>query len=102
MSECKCTLTIRLTGDGCRYCQPQTYIDHLEIQAKEDEESMVALMATSGLMAAQLRECARALRLAETEMRYAGWFEPQSDNVGQEPAYTAVVAALRATDNKEQ
>lgn len=27
--KCKCPLAIRLTGEGCRYCQPQNYIEHL-------------------------------------------------------------------------
>ena len=47
MSECKCSLSIRVLGDGCRYCQPQTYIDFLEgavtdleqeLEDKEDKE----------------------------------------------------------------
>lgn len=29
MSECKCTMSVRALGDGCRYCQPQGYIDRL-------------------------------------------------------------------------
>lgn len=29
MSKCKCSLRIKLVGDGCRYCNPQEYIDHL-------------------------------------------------------------------------
>lgn len=28
--RCKCTMAISMTGDGCRYCQPQEYIDRLE------------------------------------------------------------------------
>ena len=27
--RCKCPMTISVTGDGCRYCQPQSYIDSL-------------------------------------------------------------------------
>ena len=27
--KCKCSFSIRLLGDGCRYCQPQEYIDRL-------------------------------------------------------------------------
>ncbi len=29
MSECKCDLRTKLVGDGCRYCNPQEYIDKL-------------------------------------------------------------------------
>ena len=28
--RCKCIMAKSLTGDGCRYCQPQEYIDRLE------------------------------------------------------------------------
>jgi hypothetical protein len=28
--RCKCSMSISLVGDGCRYCQPQEYIDLLE------------------------------------------------------------------------
>jgi hypothetical protein len=29
MSKCKCDLRTKLVGDGCRYCNPQEYIDKL-------------------------------------------------------------------------
>jgi len=29
-SKCKCPMAISMLGDGCRYCQPQEYIDRLE------------------------------------------------------------------------
>ena len=29
MNKCECGIAKSLTGDGCRYCQPQTYIDKL-------------------------------------------------------------------------
>lgn len=37
-SRCKCSMAHSLTGDGCRYCQPQTYIDHLEYEITEDRK----------------------------------------------------------------
>jgi len=37
MSKCKCKLSIRVLGDGCRYCQPQTYIDNLHETIEECE-----------------------------------------------------------------
>jgi len=41
MSQCQCSFRIRMVGDGCRYCQPQEFIDRLlgqiaEYQAEED------------------------------------------------------------------
>ena len=29
MNQCQCDLRIKLVGDGCRYCNPQEFIDHL-------------------------------------------------------------------------
>lgn len=37
MSECKCTMAQSITGDGCRYCQPQEYIDRLHEQINDTE-----------------------------------------------------------------
>jgi ABC-type Na+ transport system ATPase subunit NatA len=45
MSECRCTLAIRLTGDGCRHCQPQTYIDNLETWIDEERARIAELEA---------------------------------------------------------
>ena len=40
MSECKCSLIIRVLGDGCKYCQPQTYIDFLEKAVTDLEQEL--------------------------------------------------------------
>ena len=39
--RCKCPMTISVTGDGCRYCQPQSYIDSLE-EWLDEERARVA------------------------------------------------------------
>jgi len=36
MVKCKCTFAIRMLGDGCRYCQPQEYIDRMHEQMADD------------------------------------------------------------------
>jgi hypothetical protein len=28
--RCKCSMSISMLGDGCRYCQPQEYIETLQ------------------------------------------------------------------------
>jgi hypothetical protein len=37
-SKCKCTLAQSLVGDGCRYCQPQDYIDRLRDEIKDMQD----------------------------------------------------------------
>jgi len=34
--KCACTLAISVLGDGCRYCQPQEYIDRMHEQMADD------------------------------------------------------------------
>ncbi|MGE8629500.1 hypothetical protein [Achromobacter denitrificans] len=54
-------MAIRLTGDGCRYCQPQTYIDTLEMCAAGNLEDIEKLESQRDRALAQLRECADTL-----------------------------------------
>jgi hypothetical protein len=42
MSKCKCDLRTKLVGDGCRYCNPQEYIDKL-IESLEEQRTWVGL-----------------------------------------------------------
>lgn len=88
MSECKCTLTIRLTGDGCRYCQPQTYIDHLEMAAAENVAEIERLEMALG---------AETVKVAT--LRHAIHKHQQRSFNSDHPA---LAKAMRTTDNKEQ
>lgn len=36
-NRCKCDFRTKMVGDGCRYCQPQEYIDRLHRQIEDDE-----------------------------------------------------------------
>ncbi len=42
MSKCKCDLRTKLVGDGCRYCNPQEYIDKL-IESIDEQRTWVGL-----------------------------------------------------------
>ena len=37
-NQCNCSMSIRVLGDGCRYCQPQEYIDRLIEQMQDDAD----------------------------------------------------------------
>lgn len=39
--KCKCSMSISVLGDGCRYCQPQEYIDRIHDQMEDDRAMVV-------------------------------------------------------------
>lgn len=45
MSKCQCDFRIRMLGDGCRYCQPQEYIDRLIDSYESQVEDLVNELA---------------------------------------------------------
>lgn len=45
MSDCKCSFAIKMLGDGCRYCQPQEYIDRMEFSYESQIEELVDELA---------------------------------------------------------
>ena len=55
MSQCKCDLRTKLVGDGCRYCNPQEYIDNL-IESLEEQRTWVGLTDEDFLEACQIAE----------------------------------------------
>jgi hypothetical protein len=72
LSECKCTLAISITGDGCRHCQPQTYIDILSRQADDMAKEAIDNESTiNGLMGSVITETVRADQLQSLAMDYA-------------------------------
>jgi hypothetical protein len=42
-SKCECSMAIAVLGDGCRYCQPQEYINQLEEWLDEDRARVAEL-----------------------------------------------------------
>ena len=36
-SKCRCTFAQKMVGDGCRYCNPQEYIDRLHDRVEDAE-----------------------------------------------------------------
>ena len=41
--DCDCTISHRVNGDGCRYCQPQEHIDRLTDWINEARDEIAAL-----------------------------------------------------------
>ena len=41
--KCKCSMSSRVRGDGCRYCLPQEYIDRLEEYLDEERQELKEL-----------------------------------------------------------
>lgn len=39
-ARCKCSMRIKLVGDGCRYCNPHEYIDRLHEQMADDAKEI--------------------------------------------------------------
>ena len=64
MSECKCSIAISVLGDGCRYCQPQEYINRLNFAYGEIDEENDELLEKNESLESQLAE-ARVTRYRE-------------------------------------
>lgn len=43
MDKCDCTISHRVNGDGCRYCQPQEYIERLSDWINEARDEIATL-----------------------------------------------------------
>jgi len=71
--QCSCPLTIRVLGDGCRYCQPQTYIDTLEMQAEDYQEYTDELIS-------KLEDAMKAMRRARLALAAAAERMPEFDS----------------------
>ena len=90
MSKCKCSMAISLTGDGCRHCQPQEYIDRLE--AGQD-----SLISDYNEAAADAMELAVKLRAAEAER---GTLRAENHRL-REALKTAALAMWRSESNMD-
>lgn len=48
--KCKCTMAQSLTGDGCRCCQPQEYIENLQTWLEEERAENEKLQAQVAML----------------------------------------------------
>lgn len=55
-NTCKCTFAKTMVGDGCRYCQPQGYIDKLEEDCREKTSALEKVDAALAKCKATLAE----------------------------------------------
>ena len=56
MSKCKCGIAISVLGDCCRYCQPQEYINQLNLAYDGMEEENDELLEKTENLQRQLEE----------------------------------------------
>ena len=74
MSKCNCSMSISVLGDGCRYCQPQTYIDKLseiiEDERSEHESELATLKAKAAVV---MPEQASANNTVASDAWRNGW-----------------------------
>lgn len=79
--QCQCSMTTRLVGSGCEYCNPEYLYDDDAQPAQEPVRE--ALKLAKNLLA----RC-------ETEMRYAGWTNLETDNPQRQELYIDVQKLL--------
>ncbi len=103
--RCECSLTIRLAGDGCRHCQPQTYIDSLEMCAEDNirtiEQLQVERAEQARLLGAggerELALMARIDALEAARFAYASEFPSNEDG---DPDVDSIHQNIRALKSR--
>ena len=76
MSKCECSMRISITGDGCRYCQPQEYIDRMGEWLDEERSEVERLNALVAMQAEALRRTREDLRACQAVIHLDGGFDP--------------------------
>jgi hypothetical protein len=86
-TECQCTMTEQLVGDGCYKCNPQLYTDHLkgEIETLTNQRDMLL---------EALKECSEDLM---SWGEYAGeYFQNKHDLKGTFAKYQAIIKQVES------
>lgn len=73
MSKCQCSMAIRMTGDGCRYCQPQEYIDRMSEWLQESREEAASLEAERDQLKAENERLGDVLRSIACSLGAGGY-----------------------------
>lgn len=69
--RCKCPIAISMTGDGCRYCQPQDHIDRMGEWLDEEREEIDRLQAENEALRHGMRQVNENAKKHEREMYLA-------------------------------
>lgn len=111
MSKCQCSMAIRMTGEGCRYCQPQTYIDRVSEWLQDSREEAASLEAERDQLKAENARLAAAKSAGEFAAKVADdlWAELKSQQsapagyvmVPVEPTPEMKSSALDALDAEQ-
>lgn len=62
VDKCKCTMAISMLGEGCRYCQPQNYIDILHDSLADLREEVIEIEADRDALRAELAALKKSAR----------------------------------------
>ena len=89
MSKCKCSMSISMLGDGCRYCQPQQYIDKLAEWLEESRAEATTLEAECERLRASLNDAAKAMHWVQANT-------PMSKRISASLAKARIAAELSA------
>lgn len=77
VKKCTCTMAKSLTGDGCRYCQPQEYIDRLIEQSIDDQRKLALVGEALARCKATLAEGYRHTALLKIMAELGGILESE-------------------------
>ena len=103
--RCECSLTIRLAGDGCRHCQPQTYIDSLEMCAEDNLRTIEQLQSERAEQARLLdaggeRELALMARIDALEAARFAYASEFPSNEDGDPDVGSIHQNIRALKDR--
>lgn len=79
-NKCNCTMAISMLGDGCRYCQPQEYIDQMHEGIDEDRAELDKANARIAQLEAVLVDANERSKLYSTHKgRYSAFLQEMPD-----------------------
>ena len=100
---CKCNVSQKVLGDGCRYCQPQTYIDYLESALADYREGDEKQCLSIDRLRAEVQELKEWKETARRLADYSGRLETENEALRAKLAEReAIIEAVCAVANESE